>query len=466
MRTIFKTVKLAGRAAVWRPTRDIPDVGARALLGWCFLYLTIDIATQYARSYSLLTFDPYGLNGSVAFLAGYLAIVALFMPSSRRMASLVALVVQGIMVALAVELAIKFVPGLRSWWRDSAPSWGWFLAIFIWIVGIYVALLRSGHQRSGWLRALTLSFGLALAVTVFGNAFPYAPTFIGKDYKQSQSNLWEAFREAQRRAGEGEKPRSVDRGAVELAQGRLMDAAISGLKPQRPGHVDVYTIGAAGWSPQDVFVKELDGAMGALAHTMDIEGRTLRLVNHPDTVTNMPVASRQNFAAAVHAVAKTMDPAEDVLAIFLTSHGSPDGVALQLYGAFYRDLSPDDVAETLKAEGIRNRIIIVSACYAGVFLKPLSDEHSIVITASDDKSSSFGCSNEREWTYFGDAFFNQSIRPGVDLPTAFAKATSLIAEWEARDKLPASHPQAHFGAALLQKLAVAGAPGLEAAADR
>ncbi|MGO4715768.1 C13 family peptidase [Bradyrhizobium sp. 2TAF24] len=466
MRTIFKTVKLAGRAAVWRPTRDIPDVGARALLGWCFLYLTIDIATQYARSYSILTFDPYGLNGSIAFLAGYLAIVALFIPSSRRMVSLVALVVQGIMLALVVQLALRFFPDLQSWWRDNAPSWGWFLAFFAWIAGIYAALLRSGDNRPGWLRTLTISFGLAVAVTVFGNIFPYAPTFIGKDYNQSSFNLWEAIRQAQRRAAEGEELRRVDRAAVELAQARLMDAAIGGLKPQRPGYVDIYTIGAAGWSPQDVFLKELDGALGVLGSALDIEGRTLRLVNHPDTVANTPVASRQNFAAAVRAAAKTMDPAEDVLAIFLTSHGSSDGVALRLHGAFYGSLSPDDVAETLRAEGIRNRIIIVSACYSGIFLKPLADEHSIVITASDENNSSFGCSNEREWTYFGDALFNQSLQPGVDLPAAFAKASNLIAEWEMRDGLPASHPQAHFGNALLQKLAAAATQGREAAAGR
>ena len=76
-----------------------------------------------------------------------------------------------------------------------------------------------------------------------------------------------------------------------------------------------------------------------------------------------------------------------------------------------------------------------------------------MLTAADEKSTSFGCSNEREWTYFGDAFFNQHLRPDVTLEQAFLDARVKIGEWEARDGLPPSNPQAHFGPALTAKLA-------------
>ena len=128
-----------------------------------------------------------------------------------------------------------------------------------------------------------------------------------------------------------------------------------------------------------------------------------------------PVATRTNFAAAVHAVAGIMNKDEDVLVVFITSHGGPTGVGLVLGDAISVVLEPDHVASVLDREGIRNRVVIVSACYSGILIKPLASPNSIVLTAADENSPSFGCSNEREWTYFGDAFFNQSLGEGVSL---------------------------------------------------
>jgi hypothetical protein len=88
-----------------------------------------------------------------------------------------------------------------------------------------------------------------------------------------------------------------------------------------------------------------------------------------------------------------------------------------------------------------------------VFTKALASENSIVLTAADENSTSFGCSNERDWTYFGDAFFNQSLAEGVSLEKAFEDAKLKISKWEARDEVPPSSPQGHFGASISAKLA-------------
>jgi hypothetical protein len=97
--------------------------------------------------------------------------------------------------------------------------------------------------------------------------------------------------------------------------------------------------------------------------------------------------------------------------------------------------------------------VIVSACYSGIFVKPLANENTIVLTAADAKSTSFGCAEGREWTYFGDALFQHSLKPGTDFQVAFGKARGLIAEWEKRDRFASSNPQGHFGEALMRKLA-------------
>jgi hypothetical protein len=137
----------------------------------------------------------------------------------------------------------------------------------------------------------------------------------------------------------------------------------------------------------------------------------------------------------------------------MTSHGTRAGFALQLPGK--QDpvfLSPQAMAKSLDSAGIVNRLVIVSACYSGIFVPPLENDNTIVLTAADAKSSSFGCAPEREWTFFGDALFNRSLRPGVGLRNAFNSARTTISEWELMERFPPSNPQGHFGPALVEKL--------------
>jgi hypothetical protein len=343
---------------------------------------------------------------------------------------------------------------------DTSPSvrWAASMAVFalylLWLTGAYAAALRGIHpasRRQGWGRAgAVLAVQLLVAVT-----FPTFPAFSTRDGYDNPPNFWGYARSLmpERKPETAEEPRHVDRARVELAQPALMDEAIARLAPQTRGEMDVYAIGVAGWAEQDVFIKELDGALAAIGKVLPVRDRTLRLVNHVDTVEQTPVALRANFAAAVRAVAGKMDRDEDVLLLFMTSHGSPDGVALRLPGLFSVDLAPEDVAAVLDREGIKNRIVVVSACFSGVFVNPLANDNTIVITAADEKSSSFGCSNEREWTYFGDAFFNRNLRPDVSIEEAFRDAKVMIGQWETADGLTPSNPQGHFGPALMAKLA-------------
>ncbi len=89
-----------------------------------------------------------------------------------------------------------------------------------------------------------------------------------------------------------------------------------------------------------------------------------------------------------------------------------------------------NIATIFDREGIKNRILIVSACYAGVFVTRLATPDSVILTASDDKNPSFGCSNERDWTYFGNALFNENLGAGVSLEEAFANAKVKVSKWE------------------------------------
>jgi hypothetical protein len=234
-------------------------------------------------------------------------------------------------------------------------------------------------------------------------------------------------------------------------QAALMKQQVSALAPQKKGVTDIYAIGVAGWATQDVFRNELAGALASLGKALPLNGGVVRLINSRETAETIPLASRQNFAAAVRAVARVMDKEEDVLLVFMTSHGEKRGFGLQLPAVIVR-FAPAEVAAILNKEGIKNRIVIVSACFSGIFVKPLANNNTIVVTAADEKNTSFGCADGRDWTYFGDAFFNHSLKPGTDFQRAFTAARGLIEGWEKLDRFKPSNPQGHFGEALVRKL--------------
>ena len=238
----------------------------------------------------------------------------------------------------------------------------------------------------------------------------------------------------------------------ESAQSALLQAAVARLAPQQPGRTDVYAVGIAGWTSLDVFVSEIDGAFAAIARMLPIQDHTLRLLNNGKTLKSAPLATRDNLVAAIHAVAQVMDKDEDVLLLVMSSHGSPQGFGLQLPGGKVQTVAPYELKALLDSEGIKNRVVIVSACYSGIFVPPLANDDTMVLTAADAVSSSFGCAAQREWTYFGDAFFRHGLQSAADFAQAFDHARSLIRGWETLDHLPPSNPQAYFGPALAAKL--------------
>lgn len=243
----------------------------------------------------------------------------------------------------------------------------------------------------------------------------------------------------------------VDFKKLQGAQPALLERQFARLSERKTAS-DIYVLGVAGWSAQDVFIKELDGAIASLAKVLPVrDERVVRLINNVKTLDAVPVANPDNFNAAIHAVGRSMDKANDVLIVFMTSHGTQNGIALKL-GRAVAELSPQEVADALNREQIKNRIVIVSACYSGVYIRPLANDDTFVLTAAHPDNPSFGCSAKRSWTFFGDAFFNQSLRPGTDFQGAFTRAKTLISKWEAAEKFKPSNPQAHFGAALERKL--------------
>jgi len=454
---IRQLLAMALRAAIWRRTAEPPVLGLGALIGWVLLITAVELAISLFNAGANPQFDVYGLNALIAWRTTLLLVGVVFAPASFRAtllsASLALSALVGIVAALTPYVLSKLPPVdlEKVWGIEARYSGGAITALyFIWAFGAIFALFRSVVAGGRWNRLLRTA-GYFAATFLVTYAFPHLPVFAPPDFQLASANVWEAKRAAAIEQVRSQRPQ-VDAGRVALAQPALLDDALARLAP-RPDHVaGIFTIGVAGFSAEDVFLKELNGALSSLGQVLPIEGRTLRLVNNLALINAAPLASLQNFATAIHGVGKLMNKDEDILLLFMTSHGSPDGFALVMEEVGRGLLRPEQVASVLDDEGIKNRIIIVSACYSGTFLKPLISDDSIVLTASDENSASFGCSNEREWTYFGDALFNRALRPGVTLQQAFDQAKQMIAGLESEGSLPASNPQGYFGSALVEKL--------------
>ena len=455
--SVWGVVKLAIRAAIWCRTFNPPLIGLRSLLAFAALVAVVRAALQLVEAGAWQDFNPYGLNAVIAWIALELAIAALFVRPPARTTALAAMFVLSVMADIVMTAISVGAPlmaqaaGQPALINNAVMAGAIYVLLFVWWIGAMTCIVGSLEQQSGWWLVGRIA-GLWLALFAANVAMPHTPVFVPPDFDPRNANWWETVYAAHRAEG---KPRGLSSGQVALiekTQPRLLQDQFARLTPSRKGETEIYTLAIAGWADQDVFVKELDGALEAIGSVLPIKGHTVRLINRRDTADTIPLASFTNFKAAVHAIGDVMDKNNDILVLVMTSHGEQTGFALQLPGGT-AELTPQQVAAALDGESIKHRVVIVSACFSGIFVPPLANDNTIVITAADAKHTSFGCAPERDWTYFGDAFFHQSLRPGADFENAFDHARVLIHGWETMDRATPSNPQGSFGQALVAKLA-------------
>ncbi len=163
-------------------------------------------------------------------------------------------------------------------------------------------------------------------------------------------------------------------------------------------------------------------------------------------------ATIEGLARSLRETATGLDAERDVLFLILTSHGSPEGLAIRA-GRLTQTLTPAQLADMLAKTGVRHKVVVISACYSGVFIPRLATSDVLVITAADAEHPSFGCEDKARWTYFGDAFFNVALRKAASLKDAFLEARSLVRRRELRERFEPSNPLMAGGTNVLSFLA-------------
>lgn len=246
--------------------------------------------------------------------------------------------------------------------------------------------------------------------------------------------------------GEEQAGRHVSEEALYL-QPALLERELAGVAPGREGPPELFVLVVAGDAGQDVFMKEADYVTRLFEDRFGAAGHTVALINNPQSASDTPMASVTSMQRALDHFGALMDPAKDILFLYLTSHGSPDHrFALQFGGMQFKDLDPPRLREMLDRSGIRRRVIVVSACYSGGFVDALKGDDTLVITAAAADRSSFGCSNEAEFTYFGKAYFEEALHKTGSFTGAFELARASIAARESDEQVEPSKPQMFVGA--------------------
>lgn len=387
-------------------------------------------------------FNPYGVAVALStYLAAGLAccLAAVIHGRPRRSIALFAVVVSMAPAAIVEIYLVDLYfgqPVIFVWLTDPASApFGLTFASYCAYLAVYSALVFPGRFMDRPVR--TACSTLVLAATVWGYLaiVPAEP-------------IWESWTPKPDAARESRI--NVER--TFYRQPELVARALDEIAPSRRGISDLYFVGFAGYGSEQVFSNEVGAAADVLAQRFDSGGRTVRLANSRRTVDDLPIASASNLRLVLSGIARKMDVAEDVLFLFLSSHGSKGRLAVQFWPLSLNDLSASELREMLDAAGIKWRVIVVSACYSGSFIEALRNENTLIITAAAADKTSFGCGHDGPFTYFGEAFFKHALHEQLSFRDAFKSAKARVEERERTEGLTPSEPQLYEGEHIVEKL--------------
>lgn len=238
------------------------------------------------------------------------------------------------------------------------------------------------------------------------------------------------------------------------AQQGALERALDALQPQRPGVPDLYVLAAGLYAGEDVFMKEIGMITTLLNDRFDAAGRTVTLLNNVKTLESHPIASLTSITRALRHVGEVMNVDEDVLMLYVTSHGSEKHeLVVDFRPLRFASIEPEKLKTALAESGIRWKILVISACYAGGFIDALKDERTLIITAASADRTSFGCGAGSDATYLAQALFGEALKKTYSFEQAYAQARTMIEGWEREKGQTPSLPQIFVGAEIRAKLA-------------
>ncbi len=306
------------------------------------------------------------------------------------------------------------------------PNWSYsflpilFLVLFLWQT-LALLWIFSRRLRIPWWERIIVLVGAVALLTIWQRNVADQPIF-------KQTPVTPVLEEA-----------------AFYEQPRLLQQALNSIDAGVLGRTDWYFMGVAGFSEQDVFRSEINKVRELFDVRFGTSGHSLALVNNTYSWLDEPIATKTSILRGLKKIGQQMNADEDVLFLTLSSHGNQDIIQLANPPLVMENLDAAWLREALDDSGIRWRVIVVSACYSGSFIDELASPTTVVITASAADRPSFGCTNTAEMTYFGQAFFAESLRSNTSFEAAFKDARVRVHEREGLMGFEPSEPQMAVG---------------------
>jgi peptidase C13-like protein len=372
-------------------------------------------------------------------------------------------------------LAVLALAAVLRWRARPAPP---FAATFALAVGsmpipLLLAAVAAAYVNSHWLAGLSVCAGVygliylargmrsltgrpQRTAALLGVAF-IAGFVLATDALDVIPDLWATPELEAPQASTDES--LADAEGILFDQSGRIDGLLADIKPDASSKAKAFFLGFAGVGDEKVFAQEIGLASRVLGERFRMGNRSLSLINDERDLERAPLASVSALRYTLHGLAQRMNLDRDVLFLAISSHGSQDpAIAVSNSQLPFNDMTERDLAEALRESGIKWRVIIVSACYAGGFIDSLKSPTTVVIAAAAADRTSFGCGTDSDLTYFGEAFYRDSLPEATTLREAFDKARSVIAVREKRERQESSKPQAFFGTQMDAKLSALEAP--------
>lgn len=332
-----------------------------------------------------------------------------------------------------------FYDALRMpWWAKEEDLWAFYGLIMTWLFLAYYRALDLCVPAQAVLRQYVLA-GLAVAVIAAPPYYMYAERFFQTDYTNYD-------------------PASPfdDLNAETLLQGqhRVLDQALSGFSRGTKGRQDAFVVAFGAFGSQDVFMKEADLARDVFTQWLGADAQGVALINNPETAKeNQPLATATNLKDTLWRLGRLANRDEDLLVLYMTSHGYSNGtLSVDMGPIRLNKIPPEKLRKMLDQSGFKWRVVVVSACYSGGMIDALKNENTIVMTAAAHDKTSFGCSDDAELTYFGRALLEDALPHSPDLISAFDTARDVVTAREKAEGISGSNPQIFVGAAIRDML--------------
>ncbi len=377
---------------------------------------------------------------------------------------------QGIPLFAWYLLAVLFLAAWLRWRCAPAPTFRAACALVAGLIPVplLVATLGQAYLEERWLLlaivagALYLLLYLLRGLRSLTGAPQRAAAFSGvvillgfvwlSDALDVIPDVWAPLELEPAVASADNTP--ADQESLLFAQQSKIDRALAAIEADSAPEGDAFFLGFAGVGEEKVFAQEIQLASRVIGARFPVGGRSLTLVNDARDLHGAPLASLSALQYALRGMAAKMHLDRDVLFLSISSHGSQDpAIAVSNSDLPFNDFTDEELAQALEQSGIKWRVIIISACYAGGFLDSLKNPQTIVIAAAAADRTSFGCGSDSDLTYFGEAFYRDALPGARTLREAFEQARTSIAQRERREHVDASKPQAYFGTELEKKLA-------------